>query len=399
MQNIFIGRQAIFDRNMATYAYELLYRESDFGGVNVTDGDMATSCVMLNAFVEIGLENVVGSHPAFINITRSFFTGSPHIPFEKNQIVLEILEDIVIDQQLIEVAAKLSAEGYRIALDDYEFGARWEPLLPYVSIIKVEVPAVDPQKIEEQVKQLRKYDVKLLAEKIETEEEHRRYLALGFDYFQGYYFSRPQIIKGKRLPENQLVILQLLASLNDPKATIDDLEQLISQDAALSYKILRHINSAATALPRKLDRIGEAVVYLGVQQIRTWANLIILSQTGDKPQELLYNALVRASMCEQLIKQGRCGNPQAAYAAGLLSTLDLLLGLPLEEVMLELPVSDEINGAILKQEGVIGEALVCALAYESQQWGKVKFSGFNSAVINEIFVSCSHQAFLSSTVI
>ena len=399
MQNIFIGRQAIFDRKMATYAYELLYRENDSGSVNVTDGEMASSRVMLNAFMEIGLENIVGPHLAFINLTRSFFTDEPHIPFEKDQIVLEILEDIEVDQQLVDIVAKLAADGYCIALDDYEFEPHWDPLLPYVSIIKVEVPAVDPQRVEELVRQLRKHNVKLLAEKIETQEEHQLYLDLGFDYFQGYYFSRPQVIKGKRLEENQLIILQLLASLNDPKITVDKLERLIAQDAALSYKILRHINSAAVALPRKLDRIGEAVVYLGLQQLRTWANLIVLSQVGDKPQELLYSALVRACMCEQLIQRSHRGDAQAAYSAGLLSTLDLLLSSPMEEIMQELPVSDEIKDAILTHEGPMGEAISCVLAYESQQWEKIKFTGLDSAVISEIFVTSSHQSFISSTLV
>ncbi len=397
MQNIFIGRQAIFDREMATYAYELLYRESSSGGVIVTDGDMATSSVMLNAFVEIGLENVVGSHLAFINLTRNFFKDEPYIPFEKDQVVLEILEDIKVDQQLVETVAKLSADGYCIALDDYAFESHWDPLLLHVNIIKVEVPAVDRQSIESQVKQLRQYDVKLLAEKIETEEEHQFYLDLGFDLFQGYYFSRPQIIQGKRLAENQLVILQLLACLNDPKITVADLERIIAQDAALSYKILRHINSAAVALPRKLDRIGEAVVYLGLQQIRTWANLIVLSRTGDKPQELLYSALVRACMCGQLIERGGCGDPLMAYTAGLLSALDLLLGSPLETIMQELPVSDEIKCAIMQHEGIIGGAISCALAYEQQQWEGAAFAGLDSATISEIFVNSSHQAFSLTT--
>jgi len=397
MQNIFIGRQAIFDRTMATYAYELLYRESDSGGANVIDGEMASSCVMLNAFVEIGLEDIVGPHLAFINLTRSFFIDEPYVPFDKNQVVLEVLEDIEVDEQLIETVAKLSAEGYCIALDDYAFEPHWEPLLPYVSIIKVEVPAVDRQCIESQVQQIRKHNVKLLAEKIETQEEHQLYLDLGFDLFQGYYFSRPQIIQGKRLAENQLVVLQLLASLNDPKITVDDLERLIAQDAALSYKILRHINSAAVALPRKLDRIGEAVVYIGLQQIRAWANLIVLSRTGDKPQELLCSALIRAYMCEQLIQHSRRGNPQMAYTAGLLSTLDLLLDCPLEGIMRELPVSDEIKDAILKREGAIGEAISCVLAYETQQWDKIAFAGLDSTAISKTFVSSSRQAFISST--
>jgi len=395
MQNVFIGRQTIFNRKMETHAYELLYRENDSGGVNITDGDLATSRVILNAFMEIGLERIVGPHLAFINLTRNFFVDKPPIPFEKEKIVLEILEDIEVDQELIETVANLSAEGYQFALDDFEFEPQWEPLLPYAAIIKVEIPAIDPNKVESQIQHLRQYDVKLLAEKIETEKEYQTYLDLGFDYFQGYYFSRPQIIKGQRLEENQLVALQLLAQLNSPTATVNDIQELISHDVALSYKILRHVNSASVSLPRKLDSISEAVVYIGRERIRAWANLIILSQTGDKPQELLFTALVRAQTCEQLIQHSNRGNSQAAFTAGLLSTLDLLLGIPQKEILQELPVSEEIKDAILKRSGPIGEAISCILAYENQHWDQTQFKGLSSTEISDIYLNSTHQAFLS----
>ena len=395
MQNIFIGRQAIFDRNMRCYAYELLYRESKKNGVQITDGDLASSRVILNTFMEVGLERIVGPHHAFINLTRSFFVDKPPIPFEKEQVVLEIMEDMEVDQQMVSAVANLAADGYRIALDDFEFASQWEPLLPYVEIIKVEVPAVNPEIIEEQVRQLRQHKVKLLAEKIETAEQYRFYHDLGFDYFQGFYFSRPQVVTGKRLEENQLIVLQLLSRLNDPVITINELERLIANDAALSYKILRYINSAAMGLPRKLDNIGEAVVYLGLQRIRAWASLIAFSKVDNKPQELLYTALVRAHMCEQLIQKSGHGSPQAAFTTGLLSILDLMLDSPLEKILGELPLSDEIHSALLKRTGPMGEALHCALAYEFQQWEETAFQGLDDSTICDIYLTSTHQAFLA----
>lgn len=393
MQNIFIGRQAILDRNMAVYGYELLYRESESGGANISDGDLASSRVMLNAFMEMGIERIVGPHHAFINLTRSFFVDMPAIPFEKERVVLELLEDLEVDEHLIQSVADLASQGYTLALDDYEFEPHWEPLLPYVAIIKVEVPAVDPEQVKTQIRQLREHNIRLLAEKIETEEEYRQYHGLGFDYFQGYFFSRPKTVKGKRLEENALVIMRLLARLNDPNITIDELEQLISQDAALSYKILRYINSAALALPRKLDSIGQAIVYLGLQQIKAWSNLIALSRVENKPQELLYTALVRAHMCQQLIQQSRHGNAETAFTVGLLSTLDLLLDSPLPVILKELPLSDEIQDALLDKGGPLAEAMACTRAYELQQWENAHFPGLDNNTICDIYLNSTQKAF------
>ena len=393
MQNIFVGRQAIFDRNMSVYGYELLYRESDTGSVQISDGDLASSRVMLNAFMEMGLERIVGPHHAFINLTRSFFIDMPTIPFAKEQVVLELLEDLEVDDALIQSVADLAAQGYRLALDDYEFDPRWDPLLPYVSIIKVEVPAIDPNQLEQQVRNLRTHDVKLLAEKVETEEEHRLYHDQGFDYFQGYFFARPKTVTGQRLGENQLVIMQLLARLNNPNITVEELEELITKDAALSYKILRYINSAAMALPGKLDSIGQAIIYLGLRQIKAWANLIAMSRVENKPQELLYTALVRAYMCQQLIQKSGHSNPETAFTVGLLSALDLLLDAPLSEIVKELPVSDEIHSALLEKAGPFGEALACTLAYEFQHWEEAKFSKLDNHSICDIYLASTQQAF------
>lgn len=393
MQNIFIGRQAIFDRNMAVYGYELLYRESDTGGAAVSDGDLASSRVMLNAFMEMGIERIVGPHRAFINLTRGFFVDMPTIPLEKERVVLELLEDLEVDEPLVQSVADLASQGYSLALDDYEFDPRWDPLLPYVDIIKVEVPAIDPERLDSQLHRLSAYNIRLLAEKIETEQEYRLYHDLGFDYFQGYFFSRPKTVRGQRLEENKLVIMQLLACLNNPDITIEELEQLISQDAALSYKILRYINSAALALPRKLESIGQAIIYLGLQRIKAWSSLIALSRVENKPQELLYTALVRAHMCQQLIRKLGLGNAETAFTVGLLSTLNLLLDSPLAEILEELPLSDEIHDALLGKPGPLTQALACTRAYESQRWEETSFHELDSLTICDIYLNSTQRAF------
>ncbi len=394
-QRIFIGRQTIFDRKMDTYAYELLYRDGETPGAGEFDGDRASSCVLLNTFLEIGLERLTGPHPAFINLTRNFFVDLPPIPFDRSRVVLEILENIEVDDSLINRVAELAEQGYRLAIDDYGFEPKWEPLLPLVHIVKVEVAAIDWENIETQLRHLRRHKVRLLAEKVETREQFEQLHEAGFDYFQGYYFCRPQLVSGKRLGENHLVLLQLLAKLNDPAATTSQLEQLIIQDASLSYKMLRYLNSAAVALPQKIDNIGQAIVYLGLDRIRAWASLMTMSKVENRPRQIFINALVRANMCEALI---RCKEPekaQTAFTAGLLSILDLLMDQPLEPILERLPINQELQDALLHHRGLIGSALRCSLAFEFHRWDEAQMDGVVPARAEEIYLEASSLAFQS----
>ena len=396
MQQIFVGRQAIFDRALRVHAYELLYREGLEPAAAIRDGDQASSRVILNAFMEIGLQRIAGDKKVFINLTRSFFVDHPSIPFDRERVVLELLEDLEIDQTLIDRVAALKGQGYHLALDDFEFGERWEPLLPHVDIVKVEVPSLDWERLPRQLERLRGHGLRLLAEKIETESEYRRLRDLGFDYFQGYYFSRPHVVEGQRLSENRSITLQLLARLNDPEVSIEELDQLISHDPGLSFKILRYLNSAAVGLPRTIDSIHQAVIYLGMQRLRAWASLVTLSGIEEKPEELFITALVRAHLCMRLVASDDRSDPNAAFTAGLLSILDQLMDCPLASILEQISLAPQLQQALLEHQGLTGQALRCAMAIEQQRWEDVRFPGLGPEQIHEIYLASSELAFQES---
>lgn len=386
MRNIFIGRQPIYDRTLQVYAYELLYRSSEENSASLTDGDTATSQVILNAFTEIGIENLVGEHLAFINLTRGFIIGDSPLPLAQGKVVLEILEDIVVDAALIDAVRKLSQEGYLIALDDFIFHESLRPLVDIADIIKIDVRALTRETVSAHVTELRRSKARLLAEKIETQEEYEYYKALGFDYFQGYFFSRPKVITRHAIPANRLAILRLLGRLHDPDVTISELEKLISQDVSLSYRLLRYINSAFFALPRKVESLHQAIVYLGNASIKTWVTLIAMSGIDDKPSELLTVALVRGKMCELLATRLNLPDKDRYFIIGLFSALDAMLDAPLDQVVENLPLSPVVVAALLKHEGQAGEALHCTLAYEHGEWDKIDCKRMDESVIVQCYL-------------
>lgn len=363
---VLVGRQAIFDRNLDVYAYELLFRDNQADNTCLeSDGDIATSRTILNAFVEIGLERLTDGKPAFLNLTRGFFTEMPPIPFAPDAVVLEVLEDIPVDAQLVKSVKTLHDQGFKVALDDFLFEDKWQPLLPYISLIKVEITEDTMRDMEQLLTPLRKLPVTLLAEKVETREQYRILRDLGFDLFQGYFFARPDIVAQKQLAESQLVLTRLLAELNNTDAELDDIAQLVGQDPALSFKMLRLINSAAVGLRREIDSIHKAVVLLGLDRIRAWATLFVMAQAEDQPRELLNLGLLRANLCERLSCLNNTGKPDTAYTVGLLSILDGILSVPMEQALSELSLPESVKQAIGQQTGEYGEMLQQAMALES----------------------------------
>lgn len=386
MADVFVGRQPIYTRQLDVFAYELLFRSGESNWADILDGDRATSQVILNTFMEIGLDTIVGQKPAFINLTRDFILQDYSQIFPAGRVVMEVLEDVLVDAELVEAVRRLSAQGYTIALDDFIYHERLQPLVEIADIIKVDVLALDHTALQEHVAILRQYQVKLLAEKVETQDEFKYCRDLGFDYFQGYFFCRPEVIKGQRMPANRLVTLQLLAKLQDPAADFRDLEELISRDVSLSYKLLRIINSAFYSLPRKVDSLGRALFMLGTRSITTWVSLIILAGIDDKPHELMVTAMMRAKMCELLAQALGQAGKDTFFTVGLFSALDALLDSPMEEILQSLPLSDHITAALLSYEGLLGAALRCVLAYERGDWHEVHCPSLDRAVITDAYL-------------
>jgi EAL and modified HD-GYP domain-containing signal transduction protein len=382
---IFIGRQPIYDNKVQVFGYELLFRNNETNRANIIDGDIATSQVIVNTFMELGLDNIVGSKNAFLNLTRKFILGDYPLPFPKDKIIIEVLEDIKAEDKIVTSLNRLSKQGFTIALDDFIYWNGAEPLIEIADIVKIDLLPLNRDELETHVNILSKYKAKLLAEKVETHEDFEFCKDLGFDYFQGYFFCQPNIVKGARLPQNKIALMQLLSKLQDPSSSFQELEQIIGRDVGLSYKILRIINSAHFGLRRKIDSLRQALVILGLQNIRNWASLITLSNLDSKPHELIFTCMARAKMCELFASKLGADDTSSFFTVGLFSSLDALMDRPLEELLAPLPLSDEINQALLERKGSMGDVLNCAIAYEKGDWDNVKVN-LPSAEIQNIYL-------------
>ena len=386
MSNVFVGRQPIFDTKLNVYGYELLYRSAE--KVNTSAGmvspEQATTTTIINSFVEIGLERLVRDKFAAINLTEQFILEESKIPFSPSQVILEILEDIPVTPELIKATQRLVDAGYIIALDDYIYNPAHAPLINLASIIKIDLMALSRDELIEHVQELKKFDVKLLAEKIETADEFIVCRDLGLDYFQGYFLSRPQIIKGKSLPANKFTVLNLLSVLHNPDSDPDDLAEAINTDVTTSYKLLKLINSAAFNLQREIESIEQGVMLLGRRNLCSWASMLAMSTLNDRPSEILRTAMTRAKMCELIAEKLGERSVERYFTVGMFSALDLLLQRSLEDLLEPLPLSDDIITALLHHEGIMGEALICVMAYEVSDWDNAVMNRLSE---NDIFVA------------
>ena len=383
MIDIYIGRQPIYDANLGVVAYELLFRTGKISNeANVIDGDNATTNVIINAITEIGMDQLVGPHQAFINLTHNHILQMAERPLPelKNRLVLEILEDIKAEKEIINAVTKLANDGFTIALDDFIFNESLQPLIDISNIIKIDLMALSPDELEAHVKKLANGKRKLLAEKVETQEEYDRCKALGFDYYQGYFFSKPQIIKGQSLPANKLAIIKLMAELLDQDSTTEELAATITQDITMSVRVLRYINSAQFSFGKEVSSIQQAIMMLGRTTIRNLANLVAMSQITDRPHELLIISMIRAKMAENiagLVKSDK----EVCFTTGLFSIIDTLMNQEMELLIEGLPLTENIRAALIRREGELGKILNCVLAYESGDW---KNANYDKLTINEI---------------
>lgn len=392
MTDFYLGRQPIFDRTLAVVGYELLYRPHDAAHAGTFDGDQATSQVLLHSFVEIGLTKLVGEHSAFINLTRNFLTNHDLLPPASDRIVLEILESIDVDEELVAAVRSLREKQYTIALDDFAFNETLRPLVELADIVKIDLRSLDHATLREHVEILKAYPLKLLAEKVETPEEMDLCRELGFDYFQGYFLCCPRNIQGKRLPANRINVLRLVAKLQHPETSVDELEQIIAQDVTLSYKLLRYLNSAAFFGRKEITSIRHAIVYLGGRAVKNWGTLIALADIDDKPAELIATSLVRGRMCELLAHAAGKSDTASAFTAGMFSVLDAMMDAPLPELVEELPLSRAIREALLHHQGEYGGILQSAVAYDRGEWEHIVCLELEAAEIADSYVAAVEWA-------
>lgn len=369
MTQFFLARQPIFDRNLEVCAYELLFRDSRknaHGGV--VDDEASTARVIANA-AEVGLEKLTRGHRAFINLPQRFLEEPDLLPLEPTLVVPEILETVALNDACIAGIHVLRERGFQLALDDYVDTTTFDAVLPLADIVKIDVLALPQTQWAVQIDRLREHDCRILAEKVETQDAFEALRALKVDYFQGFFFARPRIIKGRQLSPSRVNLLQTLAGLNNPESSIDDIHALVSRDVALGVKALNYVNSAASGLARRIESIREALVYLGRDTIRRWVSLYVIASGEPVPEEGLTLALQRAKVCELLSARSGRGNPDACFTAGLFSSLDALLNTPLPELLDQMHLSEEMRAALISHAGATGTILACARRLETGDTG------------------------------
>lgn len=368
--DVYVARQPIFRRDKRVYAYELLFRDNLTNIFPDIDGDFATSKLLYNSFLSIGMENLTGRRKAFINFTEDMLIERAPLMFPKDKIVVEILEDVEPEIEVVDACREIAQEGYVLAMDDFYYKSELEPLIALSNLIKIDFRSTSSQEIEEYVKKLSEYDVYLLAEKIETYEEFTAALEIGFHYFQGYFFSKPEIISGRDISASELNILNIMVEANKEDIDFQVLERLIGRDVAISYKLFRYINSTYFKRASKISSIKQAITLLGEKRIRRFLSIVAMSNlTQGKPNELFRRSIIRARLCEMIGELCRSRVPSSElFVTGLFSLIDAIMDDSMENLMKKLPLSKEIKDVLLYNNGILKNYLNLAVCYETGDW-------------------------------
>ena len=388
----FIARQPILNLQRDVFAYELLFRAGTQNSCEGLNMEQASTLMVDTSFL-IGLHNLTEGRRAFINCTRDFLLGEFISLFPRDQVVVEILETIEPDSDVVNACRRLKHEGYLLALDDFVETPAWTPLVALADFIKVDfllTPRTEQRALAERH---RARGTRMLAEKIETQEEFSIAKEMGYSLFQGYFFCRPEILKQREIPSSKLAYLDLLQTATAPEFDMKKLASKVKHDASITYKLLRYLNSAAFGLEGEIRSIPHALALLGERELRKWIAVVCVGvMAGGKPDELMTIPLIRGRFCELLAPFAKlAGHENDLFMLGLLSIIDAILDVPLDVILSGLPVRHEIKEALLEQRGSYHDMLDLVIAHERADWKKMsalaKTLGIKEDLIPPIYAS------------
>ncbi|WP_036188378.1 EAL and HDOD domain-containing protein [Marinimicrobium agarilyticum] len=355
--NVLLAAQPIFDRSQTTAGVELLYR-NDKGQTAFDIGEhQATNELLFNFCTGVSEHIQDSRYPAFINVSRSFLCSGSFLPIDPTRVVVELVERITPDAMVVSAAQRWHQKGFRFALDDFEFQPEWDPLLKLASYIKVDVEKTSLERALSKRRALARYDIKWLAEKVETAEMYQQFYDAGFDLFQGYYFARPVIVRGKKLSPTAMNIARLIGVLFAPEPDMDRITEVLSSDPMLSVSLIRIVNSPLFKTRYEVRSMKEVVMRMGLVAVRRWAVLIASLQSSSPERARL--VLVRAQASAALAEYYRNEPLDAgsAFLAGLLSGADVLLDVELSRFLESVDISEDIKAAARSRAGGLGKVV------------------------------------------
>jgi len=377
---VFVARQPIFTKKKEIFAYELLYRKNHENNCAEINGDIATTDVIINSFLNIGIEELSNGKLCFINFTENLLISRLPTYFQPNEIVVEILESVDLSQNLLEICKELKSMGYKIALDDFVLNKENPYSYSFIQladIIKVDFRESSVEMRSDVEELSLKYKFKLLAEKIETLAEFEAAVRIGYEYFQGYFFSKPVILTTLDVPEYFQNYFVIINHLSTDEPNLDYITEIIEQDLSLSYKLLKLINSPAFRPVSKINSIRQAIVYLGLNELKKWIYILSIRGTMTKKsewtKEIFNNSLIRAKMCELIaLEKNKRREASSYFLTGMFSLMDTLLSIKMDEILNQMPLQEDISEALRGNSNQMKNALNLSISIERGEW-----EGFN----------------------
>lgn len=374
---IFLARQPILDREQNIQAFELLFRNSHINRAEIDNELHATASVIVTLFNEMGLQSVLGKEMGFINVDAQMLMSDMVQLLPTDRIVLELLETIDITPIVIKRCKELKRQGFTLALDDYVvLQPQYHELLPLINIIKIDLMQLPEAALLSTLAHLKPYPARLLAEKVETLAQFEHCKALGFHYFQGYYFAKPTILAGRRAEPATLALFKLLSLVLDDAAS-DKLEAAIKADANLTYNLIRLVNSVGTGSTHKIKSLSQAVMVIGRRQLQRWLQLLLYTNknASQNTTPLMLLAATRAKMLEIMMRGVHNHDTvlqDCAFITGSFSLLDTLLSMPMTEIVAELHLHEAVKKALTERSGPLGEMLELIEALEAGDFDAVE---------------------------
>jgi EAL and modified HD-GYP domain-containing signal transduction protein len=390
----YVARQAILDRNKNLYSYELLFRDGVKNCFPDIAPDEATSKILTDSHLNLGLEELTDGKLAFINFHEDTLLNKFPTSLEPDKVVIEIVETVKLSPQLVKACKEIKNLGYKIALDDHDFDPGWDVLLPYIDIIKIDIVECDYQSIVDNIDKFKRAGIKLVAEKIETHEEFERYKALDFDYFQGFFFARPEVLKRKQIPTSKMFVIELISASATANFDFNKINNIIQRDVSLSYKLLRFINNPMFNKGLQISSLKHALNYMGEVEVKKFIALLALANLGsEKSGELIHASLVRAKFCDMLGQIENLGtNPPIGFLVGLFSLLDALLDQEMKDIVEILPIGDGIKTALCGGENHLTEYLNLICAFEVGHWKNIRRIGVSLNIDSSKIQGCYNEA-------
>lgn len=365
MYNTYIARQAILDRESKTVGYELLFRDSPENKFPEIDPDIASSKLIIQNHIHGNIKSLSMGKVAFINFTEKCLINKYPLMFDKKSIVIELVGHISTTDRLLKIIKFYHDKGYRIALTEYDLDPQWDVLFPFLSLIKIDVEKINAKRLQPLIKRIKPFNIRLVAEKVETGFQLQSLAEVGFNFYQGFFYHKPEIVEGETLAPIKAQMLNLMSETFNSPLNYNTIADIVSQDVNLTIGLLKMVNNVSTGTKVAITSIKQAASYIGEDKLKQFVSILALSKlTTEKGSEASRQALVTGKLMAAIAKKGVFKEiSDFAFITGLLSAIEVLLSMPIDEIVKTMPLADPIKNALVMHDGLLGELLSLTTNY------------------------------------